>query len=102
MELGTYQNYTIKYIIELRLITLANVAGTRHAVGTGQEQTLTEGETMTNTSKQIVRDALLEAIAYAELKIVGFRREYPEEHVMVQTPLRLKDQLQIALQLTQN
>ena len=57
---------------------------------------------MTHTSKQIVRDALLEAIAYAELKIVGFRREYPEEHAMIQTPLRLKDQLQIALLLTRN
>ena len=56
---------------------------------------------MTHTSKQIVRDALLEAIAYTELKIVGFRQEYPENHAMVQTPLRLKDQLQVALQLTQ-
>lgn len=34
-------------------------------------------------------EALKEARQYAELKLEGFRREYSEQHAIVQTPLRL-------------
>ena len=57
-----------------------------------------KGERMKDASTQAIREALLDALAYAELKIAGFRQDYPEEHAMVQTPIRLKEKLEHALQ----
>ena len=41
--------------------------------------------------------ALREAESYAELKLEGFRRDYSEDHAMVQTPLRLLATLRAAI-----
>ena len=49
--------------------------------------------------QETVKDALRAALMYTELKIEGFRRDYPEDHAMVQTPLRLKAQLEEALKI---
>ena len=42
-------------------------------------------------------EALREAESYAELKLEGFRRDYSEDHAMVQTPLRLLATLRAAI-----
>lgn len=42
-------------------------------------------------------EALRDAKDYAELKLEGFRREYNEDHAMVQTPLRLLETINAAL-----
>lgn len=43
--------------------------------------------------------ALRDAENYAELKIEGFRRDYPEDHAMVQRPLRLLATIRDAIRL---
>lgn len=64
------------------------------AIERGEKEAIAE-----QTKKETINDALRAALIYTELKIEGFLRDYPEHHAMVQTPLRLKAQLEKALRL---
>ena len=40
-----------------------------------------------------LEDLSHELEAYLDLKLIGFRREYPEEHCIVQTAVRLREKV---------